>query len=54
MIETDKNGARDKTNEVYSGWRQVNNKKIKISSARGNKMQGTKTNESEGEGGMTS
>jgi hypothetical protein len=43
-----------KTNAADSGWRQVNNKKSKTSSARGNKMQGTTTNKSEGVGGMLS
>jgi hypothetical protein len=42
MLKTDKNDARDKTNKVDSGWRQVNNKKTKTSSARGKKCKGLK------------
>jgi hypothetical protein len=48
MIETDKNDTHGKSNEVDSGWRQVNNKKTKTSTSGGNKIQGTTTNESEG------
>jgi hypothetical protein len=54
MIETDKNDTRGKTNEVDSGWRQVQHKKTKTSTARGSKMPGTTTNESEGEDGTLS